>query len=154
MTKYGQTWCGKEWLKVLDKNDFGLRLTRGRIYALNGAVDSLNIRGNRITAEVKGGRKTPYNIKIDVSTLREGQRLTLIEIIKSNPELLEKFLNKEFPSELNTIALKHNIHLFPKTSNDFSMSCSCPDWKVPCKHQAAVIYVMANILDVKPIQAI
>jgi len=150
MTKYGQTWCGKEWLKVLDKNDFGLRLTRGRIYALNGAVDSLNIRGNRITAEVKGGRKTPYNIKIDVSTLREGQRLTLIEIIKSNPEILEKILNKEFPTELNTLALKHNIHLFPKTSNDFSMSCNCPDWKMPCKHQAAVIYVLANKLDENP----
>src|ERR1035437_5085031 len=100
MTKYGQTWCGKEWLKVLDKNDFGLRLTRGRIYALNGAVDSLNIRGNRITAEVKGGRKTPYNIKIDVSTLREGQRLTLIEIIKSNPEILER--SEEHTSELQS----------------------------------------------------
>lgn len=150
MTKYGQTWCGKEWLKVLDKNDFGLRLTRGRIYALNGAVDSLNIRGNRITAEVKGGRKAAYNIKIDVSTLREGQRLTLIELIKSNPELLEKILNKEFPVELNTLALKHNIHLFPKTSNDFSMSCNCPDWKTPCKHQAAVIYVLANKLDENP----
>ncbi|NWJ50071.1 MAG: DEAD/DEAH box helicase family protein [Bacteroidetes bacterium] len=150
MTKYGQTWCGKEWLKVLDKNDFGLRLTRGRIYALNGAVDSLNIRGNRITAEVKGGRKAPYNIKIDVSTLREGQRLTLIEIIKNNPDLLSKILNKEFPAELNTLALKHNIHLFPKTSNDFSMSCNCPDWKTPCKHQAAVIYVLANKLDENP----
>jgi SNF2 family DNA or RNA helicase/uncharacterized Zn finger protein len=150
MTKYGQTWCGKEWLKVLDKNDFGLRLTRGRIYAINGAVDSLNIRGNRITAEVKGDRKIPYNIKIDVSTLREGQRLTLINIIKSEPSILEKILNKEFPAELNTLALKHNIHLFPRTSNDFSMSCNCPDWKVPCKHQAAVIYVLANILDEDP----
>ena len=30
------------------------------------------------------------------------------------------------------------------------MSCSCPDWAVPCKHIAAVIYIIANEIDKNP----
>ena len=29
-------------------------------------------------------------------------------------------------------------------------SCSCPDWAVPCKHIAAVIYLIANEIDKNP----
>jgi uncharacterized Zn finger protein len=30
------------------------------------------------------------------------------------------------------------------------MSCSCPDWGVPCKHLAAVCYVLAEAFDLDP----
>ena len=30
------------------------------------------------------------------------------------------------------------------------MSCSCPDWGVPCKHLAAVCYVLAEAFDADP----
>jgi hypothetical protein len=30
------------------------------------------------------------------------------------------------------------------------MSCSCPDWEVPCKHLAAVCYVLAERFDDDP----
>ena len=30
------------------------------------------------------------------------------------------------------------------------MSCSCPDWEVPCKHLAAVCYVLAEAFDDDP----
>jgi uncharacterized Zn finger protein len=30
------------------------------------------------------------------------------------------------------------------------MSCSCPDWAVPCKHLAAVYYILAEWLDRDP----
>ncbi|MBJ7428443.1 MAG: SWIM zinc finger family protein, partial [Bacteroidia bacterium] len=32
------------------------------------------------------------------------------------------------------------LKVFPKQWTDFKMQCSCPDWAVPCKHLAAVIY--------------
>jgi uncharacterized Zn finger protein len=31
-----------------------------------------------------------------------------------------------------------------------TMSCSCPDWEVPCKHLAAVCYVLAEAFDEDP----
>ena len=37
--------------------------------------------------------------------------------------------------------------VFPRTWQDFGMSCSCPDWAVPCKHLASVIYVISAAID-------
>ena len=33
---------------------------------------------------------------------------------------------------------------------DLEMSCSCPDWEVPCKHLAAVCYLLAEAFDDDP----
>ena len=30
------------------------------------------------------------------------------------------------------------------------MDCNCPDWEVPCKHLAAVCYVLAEAFDDDP----
>ena len=40
--------------------------------------------------------------------------------------------------------------LFPRSARDLEMSCSCPDWEVPCKHLAAVCYVLAEAFDLDP----
>ena len=34
------------------------------------------------------------------------------------------------------------------------MECSCPDWAVPCKHLAAVIYMIANEIDLNPFKVL
>ena len=39
---------------------------------------------------------------------------------------------------------------FPEQRRDLQMSCSCPDSAVPCKHLAAVYYVLAEWLDRDP----
>ena len=36
---------------------------------------------------------------------------------------------------------------FPSRSD---MTCSCPDWSVPCKHASAVLYVLAEAFDDDP----
>jgi uncharacterized Zn finger protein len=40
--------------------------------------------------------------------------------------------------------------LFPRSAADLDMHCSCPDWGVPCKHLAAVCYVLAEEFDRDP----
>src|ERR1700759_273983 len=40
--------------------------------------------------------------------------------------------------------------LFPRSPSDLDMHCSCPDWGVPCKHLAAVCYVLAEEFDRDP----
>jgi uncharacterized Zn finger protein len=40
--------------------------------------------------------------------------------------------------------------LFPRSAADLDMHCSCPDWEVPCKHLAAVCYVLAEEFDRDP----
>ena len=59
-------------------------------------------------------------------------------------------LNRQLPSELMLIFEKAGIDLFPNSWRDLDGSCSCPDYAVPCKHMAAVLYLVANEIDKNP----
>ncbi len=148
--KYGVTWWGNQWLNSLTHIDYDNRLPRGRAYASNGSVRSIEIKGNIIVAKVKGSRPKPYDINIEIPLLNSTQKKELIEAIINDNFILSNLLNRELPQELNDIAEKKGIKLFPSRWNDFKMKCSCPDWAVPCKHLAAVIYLVANEIDKNP----
>jgi uncharacterized Zn finger protein len=40
--------------------------------------------------------------------------------------------------------------LFPASADDLTSACSCPDWENPCKHVAAVFYLLAEAFDADP----
>jgi len=150
MKKYGNTWWGEKWLDSLSDIDYSNRLPRGRTYANKGAVRDLRIVENVITAKVQGTRKTPYKVSVTVPRFTDSEKSHLISAIKENPLILSKLLNRELPVELNEIALANDIKIFPTAWRDLEMECSCPDWAVPCKHLASVIYIISNAIDRNP----
>lgn len=147
---FGNTWWGKQWLGALDRIDFSNRLPRGKSYANKGAVTSIKIKGNQIEAKVQGTRRTPYKVNIVVPPYYEEQVAVFMQEIKNNPLVLAKLLNRELPQELMQIAERNGIKIFPSSWQDIKLNCSCPDWAVPCKHLAAVIYIIANEIDKNP----
>ena len=150
MAKYGKTFWGQEWLNALKNIDYGNRLPRGSAYASKGAVASISIHKNEIEARVQGSRPMPYNVHIAVPRFSPEQQDKLTDILAANPGWLAGLLNRQLPPELLKLAEREGIMIFPKQWSDFGMSCSCPDWAVPCKHLAAVIYVLANEIDLNP----
>ena len=148
--KYGITWWGKRWLNSLNRIDYSNRLERGLSYADNGSVVYISYVSNKIVAKVQGTRDIPYNVSIDVPEFTDDQKKLLINIINSNPQILSKLLNNEISPELESLALDNGIKIFPSTWKDFTMRCSCPDWVVPCKHIAAVLYLFASEIDKNP----
>ncbi|MBD0287092.1 MAG: SWIM zinc finger family protein, partial [Flavisolibacter sp.] len=148
--KYGQTWWGQQWLKSLDNIDWDNRLPRGRTYANKGAVKEVKIVGDIITAKVQGSRPIPYKITIVVPPFDATDKGQLVKRISENPVLISKLLNRELDPQILTIAEGLGIRVFPKQWSDFDMDCSCPDWAVPCKHLAAVIYKVCSEIDNNP----
>jgi SNF2 family DNA or RNA helicase/uncharacterized Zn finger protein len=149
-TEYGKTWWGEQFLNSLAYIDYSNRLPRGRSYARNGYVKNINTKGNLVIAEVRGSRRTPYKVRITIPEFKNNDKQKLLSVIHSNPLLLSQLLNRELPPELNRIAEEKNIRVFPQTWKDFDMSCSCPDWAVPCKHLASVIYMLSAAIDQNP----
>ncbi|HCC50648.1 MAG TPA: helicase SNF2 [Porphyromonadaceae bacterium] len=147
---FGDTWWGKQWLGALNRIDYSNRLPRGKSYANKGAVTSIKIKGNQIEAKVQGTRKTPYKVNIVVPPYFEEDISVFMKEIKSNPLVLAKLLNRELPQELMEVAERNGIKIFPSEWQDIKLNCSCPDWAVPCKHLAAVIYIIANEIDKNP----
>jgi uncharacterized Zn finger protein len=61
-----------------------------------------------------------------------------------------RLLAGEMPPEIEEVFAACGTPLFPRSARDLDMSCSCPDWGVPCKHLAAVCYVLAEAFDLDP----
>ena len=148
--QYGITWWGKQWLNSLTNIDNSNRLPRGRSYANTGKVRSTAINANHISAKVQGSQPKPYKIDITVPLFSEPDKNRLVDEVARNPALVAKLLNRELPADLLQFAENQGIRVFPKTWRDFDMRCSCPDFAVPCKHLAAVIYTVAEEIDRNP----
>ncbi|WGS64707.1 DEAD/DEAH box helicase [Marinitoga aeolica] len=149
---YGKTWWGKKWIEAMEKIDFNTnRLPRGRTYANKGLV--LEVRVNRnsdIVARVQGTRATPYKEKISLIKFPSYDVEIIGSILSENPYIAGQLLNGILPEELYEIFQKEGIKLFPESWDDIEAYCSCPDWANPCKHLAAVYYVIANEIDKDP----
>lgn len=148
--QFGKTWWGEHWLRSLENVDYDNRLPRGVSYARGGHVKGVKFRGNQITAKVSGSRARPYNVTVIVPPFFEEQVEALMEGIIQRPVLISKLLNRELDPEILTIAEEKGLKVFPRQWTDFKMQCSCPDWAVPCKHLAAVIYMISREIDNNP----
>ncbi len=148
--KFGQTWWGSQWLNALSQIDYSNRLPRGRSYANNGSVIDLKIENNAVSAKVKGSRKTPYAVGLVVPPLIETTGIELLNDLAQDAVTVSKMLNRELDPKILEYAAKRDIHIFPQKWSDLKMYCSCPDWAVPCKHIAAVIYLISKEIDGDP----
>jgi uncharacterized Zn finger protein/superfamily II DNA or RNA helicase len=147
---FGKTWWGQQWLNSLSNIDYSNRLPRGSSYAGKGAVASIDISGSRISAKVKGSQPRPYSITIAVPEFSAGDIRKLIDALSRKPVIISKLLNRELDPEVLAISTQQGLQVFPRQWKDFGMECSCPDWAVPCKHLAAVIYKMSAEIDNNP----
>jgi SNF2 family DNA or RNA helicase/uncharacterized Zn finger protein len=148
---FGLTYWGNEWLNALNEIDHSNRLPRGRSYAKNGAVQNVTITKNRINATVYGSRPKPYKVTIKVPEFNAGQQKRLTSLFIESPSWLAGIYNKELDPALNEAAKKIKVPLFPDSWEDLEMSCSCPDFAIPCKHIAAVIYILAEQINLHPL---
>jgi uncharacterized Zn finger protein len=61
-----------------------------------------------------------------------------------------RLLSGEMPQNIEEAFSSSGICLFPKKKDDLVTDCSCPDWSNPCKHIAAVYYLLAEQFDCDP----
>lgn len=148
--KFGTTWWGEQWLKALTDIDYSNRLPRGARYARNGSVRSIDISKGKITARVAGSRPTPYKELIAVPQFDREKAMAFVDSLVSCPLILASLLQRKLDPQLLEMAESAGLQVFPTSWKDLAMNCSCPDWAVPCKHLAAVIYKLSEEIDNNP----
>ncbi|MFD7664136.1 SWIM zinc finger family protein [Streptomyces sp. NPDC059788] len=143
---FAETWWGSAWLDALETTALdSARLARGRTYARDGNVDTINITPGRIAASVRGSRPRPYNVVIRLQQLADDEWTTLLDSIAAEPAQLTALLAKNLPRAVADAG----IRLLPGPG-DLVPRCSCPDHGNPCKHAAAVCFQVARLLDGDP----
>jgi uncharacterized Zn finger protein len=146
----GEQWWSRRFIDVLESFGMAGRLARGRNYARRGQVIAFEISCGYVTAQVQGSRPKPYRVRIAVTPLTTPQWRTVEQALAAQALFRARLLAGEMPREIEEVFADCGTPLFPRSVRDLEMSCSCPDWGVPCKHLAAVCYVLAEAFDDDP----
>ena len=147
---FGESWWARRWITVLESFDIGARLGRGRSYARRGQVLSIEIDKGKVTARVQGSRPKPYDVKLEIKTLQAADWKKLAKTLSREAIFSAKLLAGEMPQDIEKAFKEVGLSLFPEKLKDLKTACSCPDWSNPCKHIAAVYYLLGEEFDRDP----
>lgn len=147
---FGVSWWAKQWIAVLESFHIGPRLSRGRSYARRGQVLSIAIDKGSVQAKVQGSRPKPYSVTIKVNTLSAANWKKLAKTLSHQAIFAAKLLAGEIPQDIEKAFKDAGLSLFPAKLKELNTDCSCPDWSNPCKHIAAVYYLLGEEFDRDP----
>lgn len=147
---FATSWWGRRWLEVLDALNLGGRLQRGKSYARKGQVVEIDVEPGMVTAAVQGSRPKPYTVGIGVKKLGAAETKRLRTELERTPYFLAKLMTREMPQDIETLFVAARVALFPSRASELHTECSCPDWSNPCKHIAAVYYLLGEEFDRDP----
>jgi uncharacterized Zn finger protein len=146
----GEQWWSRRFIAVLESYGMSGRLQRGRSYARRGQVLEFKLATGKVTARVQGSRPSPYKVTITVLPLTTAQWKEVESRLAAQALFRARLLAGEMPAEIEQVFAVAGTPLFPRSARDLEMNCSCPDWGFPCKHVAAVCYVLAEAFDDDP----
>ena len=148
---FARNWWGRAWIDALehrarlDPN----RLPRGRTYARTGKVGALVVEQGEVRAPVYGSRMSAYRVRVRVRMFTDEEWARALEAVAAKAghaaALLDGELTPAVVEDLSGVGLE----LLPGPG-EVGTSCTCPDWANPCKHAAAVCYLIAKLLDRDP----
>ncbi len=148
---FGVTWWGRAWVDALEQRARldPNRLPRGRTYARSGRAEQLRVGRGEVTAAVWGSRGAPYDVRLRVRPFDEAEWGRLLDAVASRAAHAAALLDGELTPEVAADAAEAGVELLPGPG-ELGPRCSCPDWADPCKHAAAVCYLVAEVLDGDP----
>jgi uncharacterized Zn finger protein len=146
---FGDTWWSKRWISVLESFGWSNRLQRGRTYARKGQVIDLEIEKGSVISHVQGSQRKPYLVEINMKQISDKSWEEVTNAMAEQAIFTAKLLTGEMPENIEEAFETAQVNLFP-WEDDLNTDCSCPDWANPCKHIAAVYYLMGERFDEDP----
>ena len=144
------TWWSRRFVDVLESYGLGARMQRGRRYARTGQVVEVEVSRGMFAAQVQGSRPKPYLVTAALAVPNDEQWSSILDRMRAKVGFVARLLDGEVPTDLEEVFADAAVPLFPAAWADIRAKCTCPDWENPCKHIAAVLYVLADRLDSDP----
>ena len=147
---FGRTWWASRWIAALERLVNPGRLARGRTYARSGQVVSMDVGRDGVKALVQGSRPQPYKVSIRFRRLTDAEWERVIDAMAGEALYAARLLSGEMPEHIEDVFSSVGASLFPAAKDDMRTTCSCPDDANPCKHIAAVHYLLGERFDEDP----
>ena len=146
----GEHWWSQRFIAQLETFNVESRLERGRTYARGGQVLELDVEPGVVLAKVQGSRYTPYKVRLRCQVISDAKWRRVEKAMAAQALPLAQLLAGEMPRDIDDLFTACRVSLFPRTTREQTATCSCPDWENPCKHIAAVYYLLAERFDDDP----
>jgi hypothetical protein len=112
-------------------------------------VGVLTLAPGEVTADVQGSRRTPYKVRIRIRQFARAEWDQVFDALAAEIGHMAALLDGELPPAVAEDVHSVGLDLLPGPG-ELQPRCSCPDWADPCKHAAAVCYLVADELDADP----
>lgn len=158
MHKIGKTWWGRRFLEVLESYTEPGQMARGRQYLIGNRIGQWEIRGTRVEAQIRGKVNPYYGIheaptcttEIEFAPIPDAAWDEALTLIGSRAGYISRLLFNEMPDEIERPLAELGVSLLPAHREEIISRCTCPELEIPCKHIAAIYYLLAGRLDQDP----
>lgn len=127
------------------------RASGGKADARAGRVQWLDVAPGRARGDVLHADGTLVQASLEVPVLRADDRDVMLQVARAHPELPARLAAGVYPVEIEKELARHEVSLLPRGAADLSHDCSCLDWPGPCRHVAALAYVLVEAVDEAPL---
>jgi uncharacterized Zn finger protein len=145
-----EAWWVQRWIELLNTYRFKKRLERGRKYAREGHILSLEYKGSKVTSLVQGTAEEPYKLSIWLDAFSDEDWNYVVDTLSEEAIYSAQLLAGEMPESIEAVFTANGLSLFPFNLAEVHSKCSCPDPKNPCKHIAAVYYQLGDFFREDP----
>lgn len=145
-------WWLHAFVDLLECSGLESRLERGRDYVHGGQVTELEVEPGIVLAKVQGTRYEPYRVRIRTTMLSEHQWRRVERALAAEALTLAQLIAGRLPPEIEEIFLACKLRLFPVSWDELKPNCTCADLENPCKHIAAVYYLLAEHFEAAPLE--
>jgi uncharacterized Zn finger protein len=108
---------------------------------------TIEVERGLVRAKVQGSRVKPYDVALQVRPLSDDDWKQLAATLAGQAYFAAKLFAHEMPPDIEQVFQEAGLSLFPSKLGDLATKCSCPDYSNPCKHIAAVYYLLGERFD-------
>ena len=123
-------------------------MRRGQRFSERGRIRRFDVTPGQVKALVQEGKQT-YEVQIHLRPLDDAAWAKAISHLASQARYSARLLAGEMPPEVVQVFADLGAPLFPE-AQALQANCTCPDWEVPCKHIAALYYLLAERFEEDP----
>ncbi len=143
---------GATWLDIVDGSAaFDAEdLARGQAYARHDWQLDLDLEPGRAFATARSGPRVSHLAEVHARVLDGGEWDRVLELVASSAARTAALLDRSLDEALLQEAKAVDVDLLPQPE-EITTACSCTTPGSPCKHVAAVLYIMADAFDEDPL---
>lgn len=127
------------------------RVGRGKADARAGRVQWLDVDAGAARGDVLDADGELYHARLELPALRPDDRQVFVQVARAHPELPARLASGEYPQQIEAELSASEVSLLPRDAAELTHDCSCLDWPGPCRHVSALLYVLVEAVDERPL---